>query len=207
LIKQTKRGGLKMDFQWIAKYKDNSVLKMYSNDKEFAFKDIDQSKLALLYLVPLEKREGSFPIDEEIILQIDTSKLDVEKVEVVIKSVAGGRVVNKEEAVHENGFYIFKRKFFDAGVHTIIWGIHTKNGVVTQKGEFVVLHEKPIVLHFDPSYMRLILLRRHYMRGNEHWLTWLLGWQGTIKGKNIKSILYIQPSGRIDISESFDLSL
>jgi len=196
-----------MDFQWIAKYKNNNVLKMYSNNKETPFKDIDQSKLAFLYLVPLEKREGTFPIDEEIVLRIDTSKLDVEKVEVIIRSVTGGRVVDKEEAVRENGFYIFKKKFVDVGVHTIKWGIHTKDGIITQSGEFVVLHEKPIVLHFDPSYMRLILLRRHYMRGNEHWLTWLLGWQGTIKGKNVKSILYIQPSGRIDVSENFDLSL
>lgn len=197
-----------MEYYWIAQYNDGITLKQYENEKENSFKDIDQNKLKFMFLVPLEPRPDAFAFNQEVELKIeDNPELQIEKVEAIIYNPHGKIVFEKQLAEKKENFFIIHSKFIDVGEHIIKWGIRTKDRIVEQKNVFVVVHEKPIVLHFDPSYMRLILVRRNYVRGNERWLTWLFGWQGTIKGKNVASILYIQPNGKIDLSENFDLSL
>jgi hypothetical protein len=40
---------------------------------------------------------------------------------------------------------------------------------------------------------RLICRRRHFLKGNEEKVVWLVGWHETVGGQNRKSILYIFP--------------
>jgi len=198
-----------LDYEWFAQYNDGTVLTQYVNGKETnAFKDIDQSKLKFMFLVPLESFPDALPFNTLVDLRVkDIPDVEIKKVEAIIMNPHGKKIADKIEAKKEGEFWVIKRCFIDVGEYIIRWGIRTEDRIVEQRNTFVIRHEKPIVLHFDPSYMRLILVRRHYIRGKKSWLTWLFGWQGTIKGKNVKSILYIQPNGRIDISENFDLSL
>jgi len=47
----------------------------------------------------------------------------------------------------------------------------------------------------DSTWQRPIVFRRHFVKPstNEHRLMFALGWQATISGKNVKSIIYIDP--------------
>jgi len=49
----------------------------------------------------------------------------------------------------------------------------------------------------DSTWQRPVIFRRHFVKPstNEHRLMFALGWQATINGKNIKSILYIDLEG------------
>jgi hypothetical protein len=198
-----------LDYEWVAQYNDGTILTQYVNGKEeHAFKDINQSKLRFVFLIPLESSSDTLPFNTLVDLRVeDIPNVNIKKVEVTIINPHGQKIAENIEAKKEGKFWFIKRSFIDIGEHIIKWKIRTEDRIVEQRNTFVIRHERPIVLHFDPSYMRLILVRRHYVRGERGWLTWLFGWQGTIKGKNVTSILYIQPNGKIDISENFDLSL
>lgn len=51
----------------------------------------------------------------------------------------------------------------------------------------------PYRQEIDSTWQRPVIFRRHFVKPstNEHKVTFALGWQATIGGENIKSILYI----------------
>lgn len=79
--------------------------------------------------------------------------------------------------------------------------------LIEQKDEEgkVIKSEKKIIHNLKLAKgQRLICRQRKFMRNDMvNNIVWIVGWQQTVEGKNIQSIAYIYPDGKIEMSGSW----